>query len=366
MKIKTYVVKDMFEAMLQIKHDLGDDALIISKREIKQSGLFGFMKPRLLEITAAMEEKKETKKPRKTKKTEEQEAAEQNALLLRQEIEEIKKVVISLVESQKAVATTQPVKYSDIDAYDMLSEMDLSKAVMDDFQIYIQERNIQMGEVTKAVIFEFLMNRFNAKASITSPKSKILCFIGPTGVGKTTTIAKIASIESLSKQQSVGLVTIDTYRIGAVEQLKIYANILDIPLEVVSSVEEMDEALERLSDCDRILVDTSGMSYKNVDQIEELKSFMDCIPEKEVSLVVSMTAKNTDFVHIVDSYEYVGFSNVILTKFDETQSFGNLINTFYLTPMPVSYIGMGQVVPDDIEEASMESLFKYIWGDTKL
>ncbi|MBN2259004.1 MAG: flagellar biosynthesis protein FlhF [Clostridiales bacterium] len=358
MKIKNYYVKDMYEAMIRIREELGNEAVIISKRQVTQKGIFGFLKPKMIEVTAAVEVKEvnEAEKMMSSKKTE-QEA------LFRNEINEIKEVVKQLIETNHS-SVNRIVEHNE-DIYDIFRDMDLSKKIIEDFESYCKHNNIKKNDFNKIVLYEFLMNRFNNKLNIKMPDSKVLVLIGPTGVGKTTTIAKIASRESLVNHKNVGLITIDTYRIGAVEQLKIYANILDIPVEVVSSVDDLPIAINILRECDLILVDTSGSSYKNVNQLNELKYFLDQIKEKEVSLVISMTSKNTDFIQILKSYQHAEFDNIILTKFDETLSYGNVLNAFYLTDKPISYISMGQVVPDDLEYATRDVLFKYIWGEIK-
>jgi flagellar biosynthesis protein FlhF len=359
MIIKNYYVADMYEAMIKIKEELGNDAVIINKRRVAQKGFLGFIKPKMIEVTAAVEVKQEPviEKNITNQKIEQEE-------YLRSEINEIKEVVKQLIESNDS-SVNKIVDQND-DIYDLFSEMDLSKVIIEDFESYCDQNNINKNEINKIVLYEFLMNRFNNKLNVRTPDSRILALIGPTGVGKTTTIAKIASREFLVNHRNVGLITIDTYRIGAVEQLKIYANILDIPVEVVSDKDDMKTALDNLSDCDLILIDTTGSSYKNAEQIEELKQYLGEVEEKEVSLVISMTSKNTDVIQMLNNYQRVGFDNLILTKFDETLSYGSILNAFYLCDKPISYISMGQVVPDDLENATRDVLFKYIWGEIKV
>ena len=359
MIIKNYYVADMYEAMIKIKEELGNEAVIINKRRVSQKGVFGFLKPKMMEVTAAVEMKKEpvVEKIISNQKIEHDE-------FLRSEINEIKEVVKQLIESNHS-SVNKIVDHND-DIYELFSEMDLSKIIIEDFETYCKQNSINKNEINKIILYEFLMNRFNNKLNVKTPDSRIIALIGPTGVGKTTTIAKIASREFLVNHRNVGLITIDTYRIGAIEQLKIYANILDIPVEVVSDKDDMKTALDNLSDCDLILIDTTGSSYKNAGQMNELKQYLDEVEEKEVSLVISMTNKNTDFSQIVNNYQRVGFDNLILTKFDETLSYGSILNAFYLCDKPISYISMGQVVPDDLENATRDVLFKYIWGEIKV
>lgn len=357
MKIKNYYVTDMYEAMVKIKEELGNDAVIISKRKVSRKGIFGVLKPKMLEVTAAVI-KQELDGEKLISK---QEIEHDDSL--RNEIREIRETVKSLVKTEKL--STNKINEQNDDIYEVFSKMDLNKKIVEDFKSYCKQNNMIKKDINKIVLYEFLINRFNNKLNVKISNFRIIVLIGPTGVGKTTTIAKIASRESLVNHRNVGIITIDTYRIGAVEQLKIYANILDIPVEVVADKNNIEIALNNLKDCDLILVDTTGSSYKNLEQMNELKLYLDEIKEKEISLVISMTSKNTDFTQILKNYQYVNFDNLILTKFDETTSYGNILNAFYLVDKPISYISVGQVVPDDLENATRDILFKYILGEIR-
>jgi flagellar biosynthesis protein FlhF len=356
MKIKNFYVADMYDAMIRIKQEMGEDAVIISKRKVKQQGIFGFLKPKIFEVTAAIEENRRT--PEEEILTSQKTTVDQG---LKNELSELKESVKKLVQDSQEVAPKILEHSDDLDT--LFRNMDLNEMVVDDFNSYCNTRGVKDNDANKIDLYEFLMNRFNNKINIKQIDSKVMVLVGPTGVGKTTTIAKIASRESLINHRRVGLITIDTYRIGAVEQFKIYANILDIPLEVVNQKDEMINALENLKDCDLILVDTTGMSYKNYSQLLELKEYIDLIDDKETSLVVSMTSKSSDFGVISEAYQFINYDNFILTKFDETQSYGNILNMLYFSNKPLTYISTGQVVPDDLEFASRETLFNYIWGE---
>ncbi|MCR4739644.1 MAG: flagellar biosynthesis protein FlhF [Lachnospiraceae bacterium] len=195
--------------------------------------------------------------------------------------------------------------------------------------------------------------------------AKAVFFIGPTGVGKTTTIAKIASILHVNEKKKIALLTADTYRVGAAEQLKTYAGILGVPFRVIYSTDEMTESLQDFSQYDYILVDTAGHSHKNDELKTNMIRFIDCIKddmEKEVFLVVSATTKYRDLVNIVDAYsEFEGYK-LIFTKLDETSAFGNLYNIKRYTGADISYVTCGQSVPDDIEPFSPQSTVKQLLG----
>ena len=197
-----------------------------------------------------------------------------------------------------------------------------------------------------------------------SGKTKFIFFIGPTGVGKTTTIAKIASTMKVSKRVKVALVTSDTYRIAAVEQLRTYANILSIPVRVVYTAEEMEKTRDTLNDFDIVLVDTAGRSHNNGEQKDDLEKLLNAIPEdeKEVYLVLSSTTKYRDLVNIAETYSEITKYNLIFTKLDETDTVGNIYNLRVCTSASLSYATWGQNVPDDIGKFNAQKIAKQLLG----
>lgn len=359
----------MYEAMILIKQELGNDAVIVSKREVKQKGLIGFFKKKMLEVTAATEstarsnngiEKKTNAFSEQVKKETAVQSVENKATEdLKQEMQHIKNIVEQLMEKTDITsekANLEVMKH-------LMGEMDFHATVIADFEAYCKEKAISTDEIDKDVLTDFIELRFDEKVKAMDVGGRIRTFIGPTGVGKTTTIAKIVSNETLVNQKKIGLITIDTYRIGAVEQLKIYANILGIPVKVVFSPEDLPDAIEKFKDKDLIFIDSTGRSHKNIHQLNELKAYLDQCQDNKVYLVASMVTKNIDFVRSIENYKKIGFDGLVLTKFDETYSAGNILNAAYTTDKPISYICKGQVVPDDIENATKESLLKYIWGE---
>jgi len=188
-------------------------------------------------------------------------------------------------------------------------------------------------------------------------------FFGPTGVGKTTTIAKLAADSMLKDKRRIGFITADTYRIAAVEQLKTYANILNVPLEVIFSPKEIVQAMERLSGCDLIFVDTAGRNFRNDEYVQGIRELLrhdaDCLN----FLVLSLTAKYSDIKAIIRNFDDVPVSRVIFTKADETEAYGAMLNVAYETSLPFSYITTGQNVPDDIVAATPALVANMIMGD---
>jgi flagellar biosynthesis protein FlhF len=196
-------------------------------------------------------------------------------------------------------------------------------------------------------------------------KPKIVFLIGPTGVGKTTTIAKLASKYKLNYGKSVGLLTTDTYRIAATDQLRTYANILEIPLDVVLTKNDINEAIAKMADCDLILVDTAGFSHKNKEQRKDMEDILNAVDpafEKDVYLVLSATTKYRDLKAIVDIYKAFTDFNLIFTKLDETDVMGNILNTKLYANSNVSYVCNGQGVPDDFEVVNVQHVVKQLLG----
>jgi flagellar biosynthesis protein FlhF len=189
-----------------------------------------------------------------------------------------------------------------------------------------------------------------------------VAFVGSTGVGKTTTIAKIAAHAKLSYGKKVGFITIDTYRIGAVEQLKIYADIMDIPMLTVMTPADMRPAYQKLArTCDFVLVDTLGTSYRNQDQIEDIRRYLSQIEGLRRVAVLTATLDIEVFEKTLEAYDQIGMDFTILTKLDEMDANTRLFSYVRRLTAPLSYITTGQNVPDDLQEASTTNLMSYLW-----
>ncbi len=225
-------------------------------------------------------------------------------------------------------------------------------------------------EVALANTYQKMILRFGNPVGITPAEKgpKVVFFVGPTGVGKTTTIAKIASRFSVEGGRKVALLTADTYRIAAAEQLKTYANILEIPFRIIYTSDEVEQSLKDFKDYDYILVDTAGHSHQNEAQKEIMNGFIhsvDGMAEKEVFLVLSATTKYRDLVSIADTYSAMTDYKLIFTKLDETTALGNLLNIKLHTGAPLSYVTAGQNVPDDIENFNPQKTVKQLLGGRK-
>jgi flagellar biosynthesis protein FlhF len=197
---------------------------------------------------------------------------------------------------------------------------------------------------------------------VTPGRRRLAALVGPTGVGKTTTIAKLAAYYRLKEKRDVGLITVDTYRIAAVEQLRTYADIIDLPMQVVSTPREMREAVRRLDGLDLVLMDTAGRSPRDEIKIQELKSFLNEARADEVHLVLSSVASARTLEQTARRFAAVGTTALILTKLDEATGLGNVVPLLRNSGLPLSYLTNGQNVPDDIETADAARLARVILG----
>ncbi len=198
--------------------------------------------------------------------------------------------------------------------------------------------------------------------SVVSGRRRLVALVGPTGVGKTTTIAKLAANYRLKEKRRVGLITVDTYRIAAVEQLRTYAEIIDLPMQVVSSPREIRQAIDKLGGLDLILMDTAGRSARDEIKIRELKTFLSEAAADEVHLVLSSVASARTLAHTAERFAAVGTTRLILTKLDEATGLGNLLPLVRASKLPLSYLTNGQNVPDDIEIANAGRVARLVLG----
>ncbi|HAA34787.1 MAG TPA: hypothetical protein DCD97_05700 [Firmicutes bacterium] len=228
----------------------------------------------------------------------------------------------------------------------------------------IQESLFGEIQLTEEITGLILRKKMRKRLKTAPEKgAQIQVFVGPTGVGKTTTLAKLAARYALYQGERVGIITIDHYRIGAVEQLRTYADITGLPLEVVMTPRELQHALDKLSGCQRILIDTAGRSTLNLVHIQELANYLGNLPPAEIFMVISATTKAQDLKLISENFRCMNYNRLIFTKLDETNTYGVLLNGIYLTGLPVIYITTGQSVPDDICLADLDKISSLILGE---
>lgn len=386
MKIRRYMGKDAQEAMLKVKMDLGSEAVILNTRKIKQRGFWNFMSKPMIEVLAAIDEYQniKPKEPACDRDKDKEESynklrsiskeKEEKIMLLENKVNSMENILQKIYQEVQ-----QPVTKSK-----KASEEQKVSKVMELFQ-----NNLKKNEIDDKIIKQLLnmvKERCNSNISVNNGmlmlynlisgmlgkpetiklredgKPTIVIFVGPTGVGKTTTLAKIAASYALNHHKNVGLITADTYRIAAVEQLKTYAEILGMPLEVVYSLNEMDNAIENYQDKDIVFIDTAGRSSRNKPHFNELKSLVKAVETDEVFLVLSTTTGMNNCKEIIDSYGFLGNYKLIFTKLDESPSLGIILNVKQYSNKNLSYVTNGQNVPDDIELADANKITKNLIG----
>ena len=412
MIIRKFIAATEDEAVALAKAELGEDVTIMNKKEIKPKGLSKFFKKPSVEITAATDEKLEDTpdfgklqqvlneqrfSPAPDSKAAQLEAKKERMLKSRQiiiddeepkeslkekesdkDIEQRLNTLQDLLEKQMTTGREEEKEEKERTIDKNQSYLDLIRKQLVDSEVeetYVDLILDEIGGSLKqnstldnilASVYQKIVLKIGSPhlIDLKTKKTKYLFFIGPTGVGKTTTIAKIAATMKLARKSKIALITSDTYRIAAVEQLRTYANILGIPLKVVYAAEEMDKIKDELRDFDLVLVDTAGRSHNNLEQKEDLSGILKMVPEsdREVFLVLSATTKYKDLVKISSSYSEICKYNLIFTKLDETDTIGNIFNIHILTGAPLSYATWGQNVPDDIGKIDAQKIAKQLLG----
>ena len=421
MIIKKYVGKNESEATDEAKKELGGNIVVMNVRPVKKSGFLSLFQSQKIEVTVALEEEPErpvrtTLSPQKPKVQESRNSfdnsqrdtvisAAANATKVasvkedNSAIEEKLDNLSSLLEknilkNEKDVVSPQNGKETkvvpeNVDMSVKTSQNDISEETLSFIkllyntlienevdEIYVNQLTDEVEKISKpglpfdyalANVYQKMVLKFGKSDPIKDTEEKPIAeiFIGPTGVGKTTTIAKLASELTVSRKKKVALLTMDTYRIAAAEQLRTYASILEIPFRVIYSVDEMKQAAEDFREYDYIMVDTAGHSLKNEELIRDVENYiraLEDLMECENYLVLSATTKYRDLIEISDAYSEMVAYKLIFTKMDETGAKGNLYNIRMHTGAPIAYITNGQNVPDDIAVFDAQKIVKNLLG----
>jgi len=427
MKVKKYVVDSMPDALQKIRSELGKDAVIINTKEIRVGGFLGLFAKKKVEVVAATDSHPESSAPNRPGKPAAAPAskpapprpapppamrvhpepamtergslyggleaagaaapapfvpvaapaavlstpapsAREDALL--HEFKQMKEMMLKLATAQ-AGGTAEPdlpAPFASIRT--RLIEQDvlpaLAQSIVDEAAAAFGERPLsdvtahEAAEAVKARIVEGLTRRPIERIRT---DARLVHFVGPTGVGKTTTIAKLAAEQTLKARKSIALITSDTYRIAAIEQLRTYASILNVPIEVVFSALDLQKALEKLEDRDMILMDTAGRNFRNEMAVSELHSLLRIEERRDTFLVLSLSMKYTDMKAVTDNFYKFGVEKVLFTKADETASLGSVVNLLHDYPLSLSYVTNGQNVPDDIHLADPRKMADELVGE---
>ena len=397
MIIKKFQANTETEAIMLAKEELGKDAIVMNIKTISPKGIYKLFRKPVVEITAAVDEnityKSEKSKAaptstpvRKPKfpdviydepEDKPQSKTMEDFMTAPSAIEAKLNNLQSLLEKQMGEKQVQekeeqkPVETSKNLAciqliYNQLISNEVDEKYANQIIAEIEgnlKKDASMDNILASIYQKIILKLGQPKMIEIGDKTpKFVFFIGPTGVGKTTTIAKIASKFKVNEKAKIAFLTADTYRIAAVEQLRTYANILGLPMKVIYSEEEMLQAKEEFSDFDLVFVDTAGRSHRNREQRDDIEKLINAIPEeeREVYLVLSATTKYCDLIKITDVYSEILDYNLIFTKLDETNTIGNLFNIRMLTEAPLSYATFGQNVPDDIGKVDAQNIAKQL------
>lgn len=417
MIIKKYVGKTESEATEEAKKELGQNIVVMNVRPVKKNGFFSIFQSQKIEVTVALEEETEKTPIARTYTPDKNTRPVPRNPLVDVSQSDVLREPIKINKSPDIIDDSSAIEEK-LDNLSSLLEKNIKNTVRDEEEtssepghgaavsknkkndiseenlsfikllyntlienevdeIYVNQLTDEVEKITKpgmpfdfalANVYQKMVLKFGKAEPIeevdgNGPRAEI--FIGPTGVGKTTTIAKLASELSVTLRKKVALLTVDTYRIAAAEQLRTYASILEIPFRVIYSVDEMKQAAEDFKNYDYIMVDTAGHSQHNDElktdienYIRTLEDIMDC----ENYLVLSATTKYRDLIDIADSYSELVAYKLIFTKMDETGAKGNLYNVRMHTGAPIGYITNGQNVPDDIAVFDAQRIVKNLLG----
>jgi len=407
MQIKKFVGTTMKEATERMRAELGPDAIILNTRRVTSGKMLNFLGKDMLEITAALDEQpvRETRsvegaakigtafqKARSAYGVEPQsqlnttrsksfsEIVEEkhNAIspstsqspelaLLRNEVEEMRQILVQITDHIKyAKMPALPLQLqkiflrlvnNDVDeklAADIIQQV-YARLTVNDYDNRNTIEQAIVGEISKSITTKSLPTGNHKSAYV-------VALVGPTGVGKTTTIAKLAAIHKLVHHQDVAIISADTYRIGAIEQLRTFAGIAEIPMQVVYQPQEMRIALKSFRKKDIVFIDTVGRSQRAKREIQELRRFIEAAEPDEVHLMLNASLGKKMLLDVVERFKPLHTNRYIISKVDEAFMFGGLLNVLRDHKMPISYLTNGQVVPDDIISIEPTQLAAMISG----
>ena len=378
MKVKVYEASTMQEAIAKVKRDLGSEAVILFTKKYPVGGFLGLFRKERVEVTAGLElntigsgkrysPKKANVNPAQNRKSSAQTPppwADNSPMdNLQKEVKEIKDVLKELLTPSSEVfepSGRNPL-LKEIEQILVEREVDqkVLKQLIDSVALDLSGDGCLDLESARMLLAEKIKKEILTSGPIclTKGRAKTVALVGPTGVGKTTTLAKIAAQFALLEQKKVAFVTADTYRIAAVEQLCVFGEIVDIPVEVANGPSDLKRAVAKyMHKVDLILIDTAGRSPKNEIQLKELKKLLSAVEGIEIHLALSATTSKQDLLAIIEKFKPLDFHRLLFTKLDETCGLGSVLSVAMQVECPISYFTTGQNVPDDIEIAQADKL----------
>jgi flagellar biosynthesis protein FlhF len=367
MKIRRFVADDMQGALNQVKNSFGSDALILQTRYLRRGGFLGLFGRRLVEVTAAIENKepqaneRQRNTPSETRPsfpTRDGKQTENSAI--EEKLQDLKTMLDRMVTNFESAAVANGNGYPAIfqHYYRILRANEVEEGLVRQILDEAMRRSAQsptkgredVKRLMEEITAEYFLKPAHPSLRRDNGTKRVIALVGPTGVGKTTTVAKLAAQFSLLEKKNVALVTLDTYRVAAAEQLKTYADLMAIPFEIASTPKQFQEILRKHEEKEMILVDTAGRSPLNKIAMAKLKLFMDACPDMEILLVMGATTKQADLWEIASRFGQLNVKQLIFTKLDETLKYGVILNAVNRMQKNLAYITTGQDVPDDIEE----------------
>ena len=382
MQIKRFEAKDMRTALQLIKKELGPDAVILSARSLKKENkIIGRVKAVGVEVTAAVDGYHIS--------TEVNSALAVGALNNYRRNATSSHGVLSKGNSQQSFGgrikmlydrkrSHRPAKTTGSANEDVLADVfqhllsqevkrDIANEIIDALKdIYSDSRTDTSGRVVSDISNILKHKRNGAKALVGKATGcRVIAVVGPTGVGKTTTVAKLAARYVIEHHQNVALLSLDSDRVGGTSDLKVYAKAIGVPFKAATTPAVFKAAVHEFRKSDIVLVDTCGCNPKQQDQIDDLKAFMDCMGAIEIHLALSATGKESDLLNTFRCMNTIDVQHLIFTKLDESCTYGNLINVLMKHPLPLSFVTNGREVPNAIETGSMDKLVEYLLGTFK-
>lgn len=377
MKVMTYRARSVQEAMQKVREQLGPEARVVQTRELKTGIWERIALGRRYEVRT----RSDRKQVLPLKRHGEGSAAttrlntKDDQLAFRQRVRQgLDRQALegySLLESIAPVKTdTSTSDKPPAMLFELMTELveaevseSTARDLIEELAMTTRGQSLSLDDLRERLVRN-LADDVSTSGPIQSlpGQRRIVALVGPTGVGKTTTIAKLAANLRLREQRRVGLITVDTYRVAAVEQLRTYAEIMDLPMEVVTTPREMGDAVTRLSDEDVILIDTAGRSPRDAVQLQQLKAMLGEASPDEVHLVLSGVSSEIHLRQIVSKFQPLGCTSLIVTKLDEASGLGNLVGLFRHSKLAASYLTCGQCVPDDIVLANKNTMLPVLVG----
>lgn len=357
MNIKKFVAENAQEAMKMVKKEMGQDAVILGTKTVSRPGRTYGRGKKAIEVTAAVDYDIASEKP------EDRISGYSSFDRLQRDLREIKDAIFSadagsFLKPEYCFNRDLKERYNNYKTFGLST--DIITDLMKDEEADQEHDGRPRADLLKESLLKVLNKIRIDQDEKTGGKRKIYSFIGPTGVGKTTTLAKLAALNAVQGGRKTALITLDTYRIAATAQLQTYARIMDLPLEVAVNSSELKEAIRKHSECDRIFIDTAGRSPNKNGDITELKRLFNIDEDIHPFLVLSAGTQYQNMLNAERRFGELSFRSVIFTKLDESEDQSAMINFLLTRQKPVSYFTAGQNVPEDIETASRKRLATFL------